>query len=172
MKKRKSTRETQNMVQTALWLPRDVHERLKKEGGERGLGEAIRRLIGEAMDAADAERSPDGITDELLDQIKDIARDLSVDAPLWTNHDAFEAFRAAIIVLLESYQPPSDANPEAAAKLKAAYGDEKPEVIGRILARRAIYAYGRERYGAALLEKLKDPSFVERLKAEKAKGAK
>jgi len=165
MKKRKSTRETQNMVQTALWLPRDVHERLKKEGGERGLGEEIRRLIGEAMD----ERSPDEITDELLDQIKDIARDLSIDGPLWTNRDAFEAFRAAIIVLLESHQPPSDANREAAAKLKAAYGDEKPEVIGRILARRAIYAYGRERYGAAFLE---DPNFVERLKLERAKGAK
>jgi len=173
MKKRKSTRETQNMVQTALWLPRDVHERLKKEGGERGLGEEIRRLIGEAIDAADAKRSPDGITDELLDQIKDIARDLSVDAPLWINRDAFEAFRAAIIVLLESYQPPSDANPEAAAKLKAAYGDEKPEVIGRILARRAIYAYGRERYGTALLERLKDPSFVEKLKAlRKTEGGK
>jgi len=34
-----------NMIQTALWLPRDMHERLKKEGGERGLGEAIRRRI-------------------------------------------------------------------------------------------------------------------------------
>jgi hypothetical protein len=169
MKKRKSTRETQNMVQTAIWLPRDVHERLKKEGGERGLGEEIRRLIGEALDAADVKRAPDEITDELLDQIKDIARDLSIDAPLWTNRDAFEAFRAAIIVLLENYQPPSDAAPEAAAKLKAAYGDEKPEVIGRILARRAIYAYGRERYGAALLQKLKDPSFVEKLKLERAK---
>jgi hypothetical protein len=124
------------------------------------------------MEAADAKRSPDEITDELLDQIKDIARDLSLDAPLWTNRDAFEAFRAAIIVLLESHQPPSDADPDAAAKLKAAYGDEKPEVIGRILARRAIYAYGRERYGAAFLEKLKDPSFLERLKSERLKGAK
>jgi len=27
MKKRKSTRETKNMIQTALWLPRDVHEK-------------------------------------------------------------------------------------------------------------------------------------------------
>ena len=160
------------MIQSAVRLPRNLHERLKKAGGRRGMGEEIRRLIQEALDAADAERSPDEITHELLDQIKDIARDLSIDAPLWNNRDAFEAFRAAIIVLLESHQPPSDANPEAVAKLKAAYGDEKPEVLGRILARRAIYAYGRERYGAAFLEKLKDPSFVERLKAERAKGAK
>ena len=31
MRKRKSTRETKNMIQTALWLPRDMHEKLKKK---------------------------------------------------------------------------------------------------------------------------------------------
>ena len=41
MQKRKSTGETKNMVQTALWLPREMHEALKKAGGERGLGEEI-----------------------------------------------------------------------------------------------------------------------------------
>ena len=45
MRKRKSTRETKNMIQTALWLPRDMHEQLKKAGGERGLGEEIRRRL-------------------------------------------------------------------------------------------------------------------------------
>ena len=34
MKKRKSTRETTNMIQTALWLPRDMHEKLKAGGSE------------------------------------------------------------------------------------------------------------------------------------------
>lgn len=155
MKKRKSTRETENMIQTALWLPRDVHERLKKEGGRRGLGEEIRRLIEQAMDAADAVRSPDEITDELLHQIKDIARDLSHDEPLWANRDAFDAFKVALNVLLESHQPTGDAKPGAGEKLKAIYGDETPEVIGRILARRTMYAYDRERYGAAIVDKLK-----------------
>lgn len=155
MRKQKSTRETENMIQTALWLPRDVHVRLKKEGGRRGLGEEIRRLIGEAMDAADVARSPDEITEELVQQIKDIARDLSHDEPLWTNRDAFDAFKVAVNVLLDSHQPTGEAKSEAGAKLKAIYGDESPEVIGRILARHAMYAYSRERYGAAVLDKLK-----------------
>jgi hypothetical protein len=159
MKKRKSTRETENMIQTALWLPRDVHEQLRKESGKRGMGEKIRGLIAEAMDAADAARSPDEITNDLLDQIKEIARDLSLGAPLWANRYAFEAFKAAINALLEGHQTPIDANPEASEakdKLKAIYGDERPEVIGRILARRAMYAYDRDRYGTAILEKLKE----------------
>jgi hypothetical protein len=146
---------TESMVQTALWLPRDMHERLKKAGGRRGMGEEIRVLLEQAMDAADAAQSPDEITDELLHQIKDIARDLSHDEPLWASRDAFEAFKVAINVLLEGHQPRAGATPEVAAKLKAIYGDERPEVIGRILARRTMYAYDRERYGAALIEKLK-----------------
>jgi len=39
MKKQRSNRETKNMVQTALWLPREMHDQLKKKAGERGLGE-------------------------------------------------------------------------------------------------------------------------------------
>jgi hypothetical protein len=111
------------------------------------------------MDAADAARSPDETTNDLLDQIKDIARDLSLDAPLWANRYAFEAFKAAINALVEGHQPPMDADPEASeakAKLKAIYGDERPEVIGRILARRVMYAHDRERYGVAILAKLKE----------------
>ena len=35
------------MIQAALWLPREMHEQLKKAGGERGLGEEIRsRILG------------------------------------------------------------------------------------------------------------------------------
>jgi hypothetical protein len=155
MKKRKSTRETENMVQTALWLPRDVHDSLKKAGGRRGLGEKIRGLIKEAMDAADAARSPDEKTDDLLHQIKDIAGDLSREEPLWANRAAFEVFKAAVNGLLDGHQPRTEATPEAWAKLKAIYGDDRPEVVGRIVARHAMYAYARERYGAAALEKLK-----------------
>ena len=34
--------------------------------------------------------------------------------------------------------------------------DEDPEIIGRMIARAAMYAYSRERYGQAVLEKLKE----------------
>lgn len=150
MKKEKSTRETKKMVQTAVWLPRDMHEKLKEAGGERGLGEEIRRRIQNALDAA--ETPSDQITDEVLDQIKDIARDVSDDEPWHANRFAFDVLRAAINALLSSHQPSSEAKPETRAHLQAVYGEEKPETIGLIMARVAIKAYARERWGKAFLE--------------------
>lgn len=155
MRKRKPTRETKNMVQTALWLPRDTHEKLKKEGGERGLGEEIRRLIHEAMEAADAARAPDENTHELLDLIKEIA-DLSLKEPWYADRFAFDVFKAAINTLLSSYQPSGEAKPETKAKFQATWGDENPETIGRMIARVAMHAQARERYGQSILDKLKE----------------
>src|SRR5450631_2151842 len=114
MKKRKSTRETKNMIQTALWLPRDMHEKLKRAGGERGLGEEIRRLLEASLDAAQA--PSDEITSELLDQIKEIA-ELSLSdwhADLFT----FDVFKAAVNELLSSHQPSSEAKPGTRSKLQ------------------------------------------------------
>lgn len=153
MRKRKSIRETKNMIQTALWLPRDMHEELKKAGGRRGLGEEIRSKLQIALDIALV--PGDHTTDELLEQIKDIARDLSRDEPWYANRFVFDVFKAAIDALLLSHRPDSEAKPEAKDHLQAVYGGENPETIGRIIARAAIYAYGRERVGEAMLKALK-----------------
>ncbi len=153
VKKRKSTRETKNMVQTALWLPRGLHEELKKAGGERGLGEEIRRRLLEI--SPDVATTPvDEITTEVLQQISDIARDLSGDEPLWADRFAFDVFKAAINALLSSHQPSSEPKPETRARLQAVYGHEDPGTIGLIIARAAILAYSRERWGQAILDKL------------------
>jgi hypothetical protein len=128
MRKRKSIRETKNMVQTALWLPRDVHERLKKTGGERGLGEEIRRRLQTSFKVEAARRDP--ITRELLDEIQEIAAVLADDEQWYANRFAFDVFGAAINELLLSYRPNSAA-PGTMARYRA---DEKPETIGRILA--------------------------------------
>ena len=148
MKKRKSVRETKNMVQTALWLPREMHGKLKEAGGERGLGEEIRRQLQIARDAIlnaglnAAETASDQITGEVLAEIKDIARDLNA----W-HSDAFVfgVFKAAINTLLNSHQPSGDANPDTRSGLQTVYGDENPETIGRIMAHVAMKAYARER---------------------------
>jgi hypothetical protein len=154
VKKRKATRQTANMIQTALWLPRDTHDRLKKAGGQRGLGEEIRRLIDSALEEA-GDTPPDEITSELLQQLGEIARDLSRDQPLWADPLAYEAFRAAVDALLSIHKPRSEAQPEERAKFQAEYGDEDPQRVGRIMARRAQYAYDRERLGQAVIDKLK-----------------
>jgi hypothetical protein len=152
MQKRRSTRETKNMIQTALWLPRRMHEQLKKAGGERGLGNEIRRLIEASIDAAETPR--DEITSELLDQIKEIA-DLSLAEPWYTDRFAFDVFKAAINTLLSSRQPSGAARPETKDKFQATWGEENPETIGRMIARVAMVAYARERVGQAVLDKLK-----------------
>jgi hypothetical protein len=144
MRKRKSTRETKNMIQTALWLPRGMHERLKKDGGERGLGNEIRRLIEASIDAAETPK--DEITSELLAQIKEIA-DLTL--PEWlTDRFAFDVFKTAVNTLLSSRQPSGEVRPETKAKFQATWEEENPETIGRMIARLAIYAHAK---GKALL---------------------
>jgi hypothetical protein len=153
MQKRKSTRETKNMIQTALWLPRDMHERLKKAGGERGLGEEIRRLLEASIEAA--QTPSDEITGELLDQIKEIEAH-SLDAPWHADRFAFDVFKAAINALLSSHQPTGEENPETRAKFQATWGEENPETIGRLIARLAMVAFARERWGQAALDKLKE----------------
>lgn len=145
------------MIQTAVWLPRDMHEQLKKAGGERGLGEEIRRRLEHAQEHALAalEAPRDDITDELLAQIRDITRDVSCDEPWHTNRFTFDVIKAAVNALVSSHQPSSDAKPETIAHLEAVYGDKNPEIIGRIIARAAIFAYDRERWGGAFLKALK-----------------
>jgi hypothetical protein len=152
MKGRKSTRETKNMIQTALWLPRETHEQLKKAGGERGLGNEIRRLIEAAADAAETPR--DEITSELLAQIKEIA-DLSLAEPWYTDRFAFDVFKAAINTLLSSHQPGGEAKTETKDKFQSTWKEENPEIIGRMIAHLAMVAYAKERMGKVLLGKLK-----------------
>jgi hypothetical protein len=141
MQKRRSIRETKNMIQTALWLPRAMHEQLKKTGGDRGLGDEIRRRLQASFD----EEQVDATTHELLDAIEQIERNLSLDEPWHTDRFTFEVFKAAINELLSHYQPSSEADAGTVSKLQTMYGpEEKPETIGRILARIAIVASGRD----------------------------
>ena len=62
-----------DMIQSAIRLPRSLHERLKKAGGARGMGEEIRRRL-EASFAAEAEVPNDPKTRELLEAISFLAR--------------------------------------------------------------------------------------------------
>lgn len=55
------------MVQSAVRLPRSLHERLKKAGGERGMGEEIRRRLEASFEAEKAPNDPK--TRKLLDAI-------------------------------------------------------------------------------------------------------
>ena len=137
MAKRKSARETKNMIQTALWLPRGMHEKLKKAGGDRGLGDEIRRRL--VLSYAAEETASDQTTYDLLVMIKEIAHNLSFDETWHTNRFNFDVFKVAIDTLLSLYQPSGEAQPETKAKLQKRFGHEDPEVIGRIMAHLAVH---------------------------------
>jgi hypothetical protein len=135
MKMRKSTRETKNMIQTALWLPRDMHEKLKKDGGERGLGEEIRRRL---LSSFGPERLPrDDTTQTLLEAIREISQNLAPVEPWHAHRFAFNVFKAAIGELLLMMQPSIETS-ENTSKLETVYGSHDPETIGRILAHVAM----------------------------------
>jgi hypothetical protein len=136
------------MVQTALWLPHEMHEALKKAGGERGLGEEIRRRLQMALEDADRLAMPwDGKTGEVLDQIGDMARNLSHEEPWYADAFKVDVLSAAVNTLLLIRRPSSESNPEVRARLQAEYGEEKADAIGRLLARATMIAHSREGAG-------------------------
>jgi hypothetical protein len=146
MRKRKSIRETKSMIQTALWLPRDMHEQLKKDGGERGLGDEIRRRLQVSFGVDPSPGDP--ATNVLLDQIKRIALNLSHDEEWWSDRFAFDVFKTAINELLSEIASTVGTNqsqPGTETKLQTRYGpDAKPETIGRILAHAAFVENAQE----------------------------
>jgi hypothetical protein len=133
------------MIQSAVRLPRSLHERLKKEGGRRGMGEEIRRRLEYAFAAAGT--SSDAITDELLAETNDIARDLSRYGLWHADRHAFDVFKSAVNALLSNHQPRGEPKPETKAHFQTVYGAKTAEEIGLILAHAAIFSYGRERRG-------------------------
>ena len=139
MKKQRSNRETENMIQTALWLPREMHDQLKKKAGQRGLGEEIRRRLRWSFEA---EEPPDRTTDVFISAINQLAVEL--EAPWYANGFAFEVFKAAIIELLSQCRSTEQAGPEAVAKLQASFPEEKAETLGRIFARFALRHYSNQ----------------------------
>jgi hypothetical protein len=149
MRKRKSTRETKNMTQTALWLPRETHDQLKKAGGERGLGEEIRRRLQFLEFIVGVEQQPrDPSTDLLLNLIGRTARNLAADEPWWSNRITLDVFKLAINELLSdlfSTLGSKTEPPETLAKLQSKYGPgATPETISRMLVRAAFVEHANE----------------------------
>jgi hypothetical protein len=141
VKKPKAIRETKNMIQTALWLPRGMHHLLKQAGGERGLGDEIRRRLQLTFGTGQQRRDRrDERTNLLLNLIEQL--DISLDEPWSANRFARDVFKAAISELLDliaNVHPLSEPQPATMTKLQAKYGpDENPETIGRMLARSVL----------------------------------
>lgn len=92
------------MVQTAVRLPQGLRDRLSKAGGDRGLGEEIRRRLEASFEA---EKAPvDAKTRELLDAISSFAERIDVDFGGWPKDAfAYEVLKESVNLLLRRFQP-------------------------------------------------------------------
>jgi hypothetical protein len=128
------------MMQSAVRLPRSLHDRLREAAGERGMGEEIRRRLEASFDA-EAAASSDQKTRELIEGIERLA--LSMEEPWHANRFAVDVFKAGIIELIERISqhqaisgatgPTGPTGPTGTLQTK--YGEKaKAETIGQILA--------------------------------------
>jgi hypothetical protein len=110
----------ESMVQSAVRLPRDLHERLKNAGGDRGMGDEIRRRLEASFDAEEVPKNP--TTRELINAISFSDEELIRDFGNWSKDPfAFEVFRTCVNMLLTHYQPKGEPiptpNPDGLAEM-------------------------------------------------------
>ncbi len=122
-----------NMIQSAVRLSQSLHQRLKKAGGERGMGEEIRRRLEASFDV-EAKAPGDPKTRELLAKIERLALNTPLDQPWHSDREVFLVFQAAINATLSRYEPNSEVSGPT-GRLESIYGpNATPETIGRVLA--------------------------------------
>ena len=104
-------RESQDhMVQSAVRLPRGLHERLKNAGGDRGMGDEIRRRLEASFEAEKIPGNPN--TRELINAISFADQELVRDFGSWSkDRFAFEVFRESVNGLMKHYEPKGEAVP-------------------------------------------------------------
>jgi len=104
------------MVLAAVRLPQSLQERLKEAGGERGMGEEIRRRL-EASFAAEI-ASPDPKTRELLNAIAFCAQEITRDfGPLSEEPYAFAVLKETISKLMTRCEPKGELVPNLQAEV-------------------------------------------------------
>src|SRR5690242_19658051 len=117
-----SLRTHGDTIQSAVRLPHSLHERLRKAGGERGMGEEIRQRL-EASFAAERE---DQKTRELVEAVSFCAGQVTSLFGSWfEDARAFEVLKGSVDALLSNYQPqddPSHATPKLTETGKQLFG--------------------------------------------------
>jgi hypothetical protein len=127
---------TGGMVQSAIRLPRNLYERLREAGGERGMGEEIRRRL-EASFGTET-----GATNQrtayLLNAISSCAEKIDHDYGNWSEDAfAFEVLKGCVNMLWTHFQPKGEPVPKArrGSFIATLFGPEtspKPEELSRL----------------------------------------
>ena len=125
------------MMQSAIWLPRELRERLKRAGGERGMGEEIRRRLKASFDAEEAPDNPK--TRELLDAISFAAEQTAFYYGDWSQDPfSFGVLKRCVDFLLKDLMPKGEPVPKpnsnGVADLIFA-DDTLPEPVSQLIVR-------------------------------------
>lgn len=144
---KRSDRETV----VTLRLPRELHDRLKVAAGERGFAADVRQRLERSFGPSIA-----GMEQQTIDLLSMIAEGAPAVAalrrPWYSDPNAFEVYKATVILLLEGFRPEGEPNPN----LDATY--EAIAVIGlatRVLGDRALDFILRTREVALAGERVK-----------------
>ena len=122
-----------DMVESAIRLPRRLHGRLKRAGGERGMGKEIRRRLQASFDAEIAPANPKTIY--LLDAISSCAEKIADDYGDWWSAFAFEVLKGCMNMLWTRFQPTGEPvpNPKPDSLAATIFGPKpKPEELSRL----------------------------------------
>jgi hypothetical protein len=96
----------QDMVRTTIWLPQQIHQRLKQLGGAGGASEAIRKRLEASFEA---EKVP-AKTQELLDAITYVAGETATFYGNWFEDPfAWEVLKECAEALLAIDRPKGEA---------------------------------------------------------------
>jgi hypothetical protein len=123
----------QEMVRTTIWLPQQMHQRLKEISGSGGVSEEVRKRL------ETSERVPDNPkTRKLLSAIAFVAEKAERDFGNWSeDRFSYEVLRAAIDLWLTAHRPEGELamklNPSR-DPLDPSFGlDTSPESAARFL---------------------------------------
>ena len=127
--KRKNADE---MTHSAVRLPRSLQERLKRAGGERGMGEEIRRRLEASFEAEQTPSNPK--TRELLEAISSFAEDTKNYYGSWSEDAfAFRVLKSCVEILLTHFEPKGDAVPKPTPLANLLFDpDESVDDISRL----------------------------------------
>jgi hypothetical protein len=142
-RKKGRPRSENPMVHTAVVLPRDLLERMRRdaEASDQGLSTEIRQRLQLTYDLEGLPR--DSETSELVDSIKLLADNLAGDlGKKWHQHPyALAAFKAGLAELLAQYRPAGKESLRPDTRVVGRPADP-PDVVGRTHARLILVAKG------------------------------
>jgi hypothetical protein len=147
-RKKGRPRSKNPMVHTAIVLPRDLFERVKRDAERRdhGVSTEIRERLRVYERDRDLEilEQRDEETKELLKAIEQLANSIAGDlGKKWHEHPyALAAFKAGVAAFLAQYQPEGDPKSRPDTRLVGNPNDPA-EVVGRTHARAIWFAMGR-----------------------------